>query len=212
MHWYWLVGTGYVILVIVVCLRILYDISSTAKTFAYLLGTILLPVIGMVIYFAVGANYRKNKLYSKKIINDNKLRAEMRNKIVHESEKTWETGEKEVKSHKKLARLLLNDNSPLTGDNEVTLLLDGEQKFPEVIKALKEAKHHIHMQYYIFENDGIGNQIKDILIQKAAEGVNVRFIYDDFGSWLQAGLRPIPFIRSFLLRFQTVQIIVTTVK
>ncbi|SHL88882.1 cardiolipin synthase [Mucilaginibacter sp. OK098] len=182
MHWYWLASAGYVFLVIFVCLRILYDIRSTSKTFAYLLITILVPVVGIIIYFAVGANYRKNKLYSKKIINDNKLLAEIRNKIVHESEKTWETGAEEVKSHKKLARMLLNDNSPLTGDNEVTLLLNGEQKFPEVILALKAAKHHIHMEYYIFENDDIGNQVKDILIQKVAEGVKVRFIYDDFGS------------------------------
>ena len=48
--------------------------------------------------------------------------------------------------------------------------------------ALKNAKHHIHMEYYIFEDGEIGEQIKDILIQKAQEGVEVRFIYDGFGS------------------------------
>jgi cardiolipin synthase len=182
MNWYILAGLLYSLLVIVVCLRILYDTRSSSKTFAYLLIAILIPVVGMIIYFAVGANYRKNKLYSKKIISDNKLLAEVREKIVHESEISWTNGEAEVKSHKKLARMLLNDNSPLTANNEVKLLLNGENKFPEVIEALKNAKHHIHMEYYIFEDDNIGNQIKDILIQKAAEGVKVRFIYDDFGS------------------------------
>jgi len=182
MNWYILLGAGYAVLVIFVCLRILYDIQSTSKTFAYLLVTLLLPGIGIIIYFAVGANYRKNKLYSKKIITDNKLLAEIREKIVHESEKTWESGEPEVKSHKELARMLLHDNSPLTGNNEVTLLLNGEHKFPEVIKALEAAEHHIHIEYYIFENDGIGNRIKEILLQKAAAGIKVRFIYDDFGS------------------------------
>src|SRR5579862_8270917 len=115
MNWYLPAIGIYIGLVIIVCLRILYDISSTSKTFAYLLVTILLPVIGMIIYFAVGANYRKNKLYSKKIVRDNKLLEQIREKIYHESEKAWDTGEAEVKSHKKLARLLLNDNSPLTG-------------------------------------------------------------------------------------------------
>ncbi|MDB5110685.1 MAG: cardiolipin synthase, partial [Mucilaginibacter sp.] len=160
----------------------LYDIRSTSKTFAYLLITILVPVVGMLIYFAVGANYRKNKLYSKKIINDNKLLAEIRRKLVHESELSWTNGNGEVKSHKRLARMLLNDDSPLTGNNEVKLLLNGENKFPEVIQAIKEAKNHIHIEYYIFEDDNIGNQIKDLLIQKVAEGVKVRFIYDDYGS------------------------------
>ncbi|MGN6178365.1 MAG: cardiolipin synthase [Mucilaginibacter sp.] len=182
MNWYLLAIVAYLALVVFVCLRILYDIQSTSKAFAYLLVTLLLPGIGMAIYFAVGANYRKNKLYSKKIINDNKLLAEIRENIVHESEKTWETGESAVKSHKELARLLLHDNSPLTGNNNVRLLLNGEHKFPEVIPALEAAKHHIHMEYYIFEDDTIGNQIKEILIRKASEGVKVRFIYDDFGS------------------------------
>ncbi|MCO5949612.1 cardiolipin synthase [Mucilaginibacter flavidus] len=182
MDWHLLAGAAYILLVLFVCFRILYDTHSSSKTLAYLLVTILVPGVGIIIYFAVGANYRKNKLYSKKIINDNKLLAEIREKIIHESEKTWDTGESEVKRHKKLARMLLNDNSPLTGDNEVNLLLNGEEKFPEVIQALKDAKHHIHIEYYIFENDAIGNIVKDVLIQKAAEGVQVRFIYDDFGS------------------------------
>ncbi|MDP9078965.1 MAG: cardiolipin synthase [Bacteroidota bacterium] len=182
MNWYLLFGMAYGSLVIFVCLRILYDINSASKAFAYLLVTLLLPGIGMAIYFAVGANYRKNKLYSKKIISDKNLLAEIREKIIHESEKTWESSEPEVKSHKELARLLLHDNSPLTADNEVKLLINGENKFPEVIAALEAAQHHIHIEYYIFENDHIGNQIKEILIRKAAAGVTVRFIYDDFGS------------------------------
>lgn len=208
MHWY-ILGVIYAGLVVIVCLRILYDTRSTTKTFAYLLIAILLPVLGMVIYFAVGANYRKNKLYSKKIVNDSKLLKEINAKIVIESKKTWEAGEAEVKSHKKLARLLLNDNSPLTGNNEVKLLLNGENKFPEVIEALKAAKHHIHIEYYIFEDDKIGNQVKDILVQKAREGVVVRFIYDDFGSrtirktlvpeLIAAGVEAYPFYKIFFI-------------
>lgn len=179
---YLLISILYTPLVIFVCLKVLYDIRSTSKTFAYLLVVIFVPLVGMIIYFAVGANYRKNKIYSKKIVSDHQLWAEIREKIIHESEKTLDTGKQEVKSHKKLARMLLNDNSPLTGNNEVKLLLNGDQKFPEVISALQAARHHIHMEYYIFEDDNIGNQIVDVLIQKAAEGVKVRFIYDDFGS------------------------------
>jgi cardiolipin synthase len=181
MHWYILTAL-YIALVGFVCLRILYDTVSTSKTFGYLLIAILLPGVGMIIYFAVGANYRKNKLYSKKIVRDNTLLNEILKKIRMESKEAWDTGEKEVKTHKKLAHLLVNDNSPLSGHNEVKLLLNGEEKFPIVLEALQAAKHHIHIEYYIYEDDVIGNQVKDILIQKAAEGVKVRFIYDDFGS------------------------------
>jgi cardiolipin synthase len=181
MHWY-IICILYILLVLFVCSKVLYDIRSTSKTFAYLLVVILIPGIGIIIYFAVGANYRKNKLYSKKIGRDNRLLVELRQKIVNESEKALDSGEPELQNHRKLARLLLNDNSPLTGNNKVKLLLNGDEKFPEVLKALRAAKHHIHLEYYIFEDGDIADQIKDILLQKAAEGVKVRFIYDDFGS------------------------------
>src|SRR6185312_10020640 len=59
---------------------------------------------------------------------------------------------------------------------------NGENKFPEVLKALSEAKNHIHIEYYIYEDDEIGTEIGNLLIKKAREGVAVRFIYDDFGS------------------------------
>ncbi len=177
-----LVSIVYIILIIIICIKILYGVHSTTKTFAYLLITLFVPVIGMLLYLAVGANYRKNKLYTKKIINDDHLLAEIRSKIVRESEDNWKGAEQDVKSHTPLARLLLHDNSPLTRNNEVSLLLNGETKFPAVIRALKDARHHIHMEYYIFEDDEIGNEIKNILIQKVKDGVKVRFIYDDLGS------------------------------
>jgi cardiolipin synthase len=210
MHWY-ILAAIYIAIVIMVCLRILYDTVSTSKTFAYLLITVLLPGLGIIIYFAVGANYRKNKIYSKKIVRDVQLLKDIRQKIELESAKAWDTGETEVKSHKKLARLLINDNSPLSGHNNVKLLLNGEEKFPEVIAALQAARYHIHIEYYIYEDDAIGNQIKDILIQKATEGIKVRFIYDDFGSrsirktlvpqLIAAGVEAYPFYKIFFVAF-----------
>ncbi len=82
-----------------------------------------------------------------------------------------------------LASMLIKDlHSPLTRNNKVKLLVNGEEKFPEVMQALQDAQHHIHMEYYIYEQDEIGSAIIELLIKKAKEGVEVRFIYDDFGS------------------------------
>jgi cardiolipin synthase len=81
-----------------------------------------------------------------------------------------------------IVRILLHDNlSPLTAGNGIALLIKGEEKFPEVIKAISSARDHIHLEYYIYENDSIGNTIKDLLIRKARESVKVRLIYDEFG-------------------------------
>ena len=82
-----------------------------------------------------------------------------------------------------LAAMLIKDlKSPLTRKNRVKLLVNGEEKFPELMQVLQQAKHHIHLEYYIYEQDEIGTAIIELLIQKAREGVEVRFIYDDFGS------------------------------
>jgi cardiolipin synthase len=212
MSWILLVFALYTIIVIVVCLNIIYNTPSTAKALAYVLVAIFLPVIGIAIYFTLGLNYRKKKLYSKKIVSDKNALADLRNRITLESEKAWDTKEPAIQKHKKLALYLLNDGmSPLTGGNEVKLLINGEEKFPEVLKALENAKHHIHIEYYIFEDGEIGEKIKDVLIRKAKEGVNVRFIYDDFGSrtirkefvkeLIDAGVQAFPFYKIIFIIF-----------
>lgn len=181
--WALLADIFYALMIIVIGLHIIYNTPSNAKALAYVLVVIFLPVIGIIIYFTVGTNYRKKKLYSKKIIRDKTALADLRERITLESEKAWNTNEPAIQKHKKLALYLLNDGmSPLTGGNEVKLLINGENKFPDVLEALKNARHHIHIEYYIFEDGDIADQIKDVLIQKAKEGVAVRFIYDDFGS------------------------------
>ena len=78
--------------------------------------------------------------------------------------------------------LLSNNRSFLTKNNDVDLLFNGENKFAELISCLESAQNHIHIEYYIFDNDEIGGQIASILAKKALEGVKVRFIYDDVGT------------------------------
>ena len=183
MNWILLVESIYVILLIIVCTRIIYDTSSGPKTLAYLLFAIFVPLIGILFYFFFGINYRKRLIYTKKLIKDIDLQLQIEEKVVILSKRNIKANLDEIENVKGLVKLLVNDSlSPLTIGNKVKILLNGENKFPEVIEALQAAKHHIHIEYYIYENDGIGNLIKDVLIQKAKEGVEVRLIYDDFGS------------------------------
>ena len=103
-------------------------------------------------------------------------------------------------------QLLMKDTlSPLSLHNEVRLLINGEEKFPAVLEAMRKAKHHIHLEYYIFEDGVVGDEIKAILMEKARAGVEVRLVYDDFGSkdirprWLRelraSGAQVYPFYR-----------------
>jgi cardiolipin synthase len=150
---------------------------------AYLLFCIFVPVAGIVFYFVFGINYWRKKLYDKKMSQDEKILAQLKKDISLYTEESLE--QKDVISNDsiELAAMLIKDlKSPVTRKNRVKLLVNGEQKFPEVMQVLRDAKHHIHIEYYIYEQDEIGKAIIELLIQKAREGVEVRFIYDDFGS------------------------------
>ena len=183
MNWLLLLEIVYLIILVLVCLRIIYDTRSTTKTLAYLLFAIFVPFAGMLFYFSFGINYRKRKMYSKKLIADDSMSAKLKEDTYRYSKNIFDQSGADVQSSRELAVMLVKDSqSPLTDGNEVKLLVNGEQKFSEVLSAIRLAKHHIHIEYYIYEDDEIGSAIADALIQKAKEGVRVRFIYDDFGS------------------------------
>ena len=207
-----LAEVAYVVVLVLVCIRIIYDTRSASKTLAYLLMAIFVPFAGMIFYFLFGINYRKRIIYSKKQITDEKKLIELHERIVSSTVNNLKMHSDEMSVGEGLVNLLLHDNlSPLTNGNNAKLLINGEDKFQEVIKALKSAKDHIHMEYYIYENDLIGNLIKDLLIEKAREGISVRFIYDDFGSrqirkklvkeLKEGGVEAYPFNRVRLLLF-----------
>ena len=183
MNWRVLAEIVYILILILVSLRIIYDTRSSSKTLAYLLLAIFIPVAGILFYFIFGINYRKRSIYSKKLVEDEVSLRALDERTVSISARNLKKNAEEVGIGESLVNLLMNDSlSPLTIGNAVKLLINGEDKYPEVLDVLQHARHHIHLEYYIFEDDIIGNRIKDMLIQKAREGIEVRLIYDDFGS------------------------------
>ena len=183
MNWSLLVEILYYVILIAVVLRVIYDTENSSKTLGYLLLITFLPVVGMVFYFLVGMNYRKRKIYAKKMKADKKFAEALRKKHFEDAENLKEDTEDSVEGGDKLAKLLFNSNrSPLTTDNEVEVLINGENKFPVVLEILESAKEYIHLEYYIYADDETGKKIEEVLIRKAKEGVKVRMIYDDLGS------------------------------
>lgn len=179
----YIIGIVYLLLLIIVCLRVIYETRSATKTMAYLLLVIFIPVIGIVFYILFGVNYWKIKLYNKKSAADKKLLEKLKTEMKAYADAIASPSELPVEDNRELAAMLTKElKSPLTRRNSIKLLINGEEKFPEVLEALRSAKDHIHIEYYIYEQDEIGEQIENILIEKAKEGVKVRFIYDDFGS------------------------------
>ena len=167
-----------------VAFMIILEKRSPYKTAAWILVLILLPIFGVFFYLIFGQEYRKQKLFSRRGIKSLGQFRKMVNKQLREIEKSHQKLDEEIQPKENLIRLLLNNsNSLLTTGNDVKLLKNGEETFSAIFKAIEDAKHHIHLEYYILSDDVVGNKLKNLLIKKSNEGVKVRIIIDDVGSW-----------------------------
>lgn len=163
--------------------KIIIDTKNTGKTLAYLLLIIILPVIGIIIYFTFGVNFRKNKFYSYKIEYNEEIMQRITSIVKDSNTFTMQTEAATIQGYESVIKLLFNDiKSPLSKGNKTELLINGEEKFTKVFEVVRRAKHHIHVEYYIYDNDEIGNAFADLLIAKRKEGIEVKFLYDAFGS------------------------------
>lgn len=174
----------YFLTVIFIAVLIILENRNPVKTISWILVLVLLPFIGFVIYLFFGQEYRKTKMYSRKGLKDlEKLRKLTLVQLDNLPKNQFQISDR-LYTKKRLINLLLsNSNAILTNNNEVKVLRNGKETFPEIFNAIEKARHHIHLEYYIVEDDSIGNQLRELLIKKAREGVEVRFIYDDVGSW-----------------------------
>jgi len=180
----WIVGILlYLILIGFMVFSLLRENRDPEITLAWVLVLILMPIVGLILYLNFGRNFRKVKIFSRKGLTDLVRIEELsQNQIKDLSGITSNHPNILVKSN--IIKLLLNNSKALlTAKNKVNILQNGEATFSAILEALSEAKDHIHLEYYIYEDDTIGNKVKELLIQKASQGLEVRLIIDAIGSW-----------------------------
>ncbi|MDV6378501.1 cardiolipin synthase [Sporosarcina sp. GW1-11] len=154
-----------------------------ASTWAWLLVLFFVPIGGFIIYLLLGRQLREKQLFrweGRNKIGIEKLIAYQLEAIEDESFEFLKPDTE--KYHDMIYLHLRNNHSVLTQDNDLQIFTDGKKKFGSLLHDLEYAKDHIHIQYYIFRLDGIGQQIVDILVRKAKAGVKVRVLFDDIGS------------------------------
>ncbi len=163
--------------------RVLLENKNPLKTQSYLLLMVLLPVIGLLIYLLFGVNFRKEKLFSRKVFRDQKMIKLWIEEYENLLSQSTDNVRGFLQEKAKLPFLIWRNNySVLSENNTITILNNGENKFPKLISKLKDAKNHIHLEYYKFEEDEIGKSILELLQQKAKSGIQVRMIVDALGS------------------------------
>ena len=169
-------------LVIYVVWRLVMKKSDPIKTLTWIVVLILLPYIGLLLYLLIGQNYRKNAIFKNKRIVDVEVRKKLAlNQLQHYSD--LENLAPSVSPYKKLIRQnLLGNYSILTVIDKIDFYFSGREALDAMISDMETANEHIHLQSFIFMDDSIGTRIRNILIKKASEGVEVRVIYDSVGS------------------------------
>lgn len=156
---------------------------DASSTWAWLLVLFFIPIFGFFIYLLLGRQLRKKTLFKW----EGSRRVGIESRIAHQmdelNEGRFEFEDPNAKNYTDLVYLHLRNNGALlTQDNSVQIFNDGRKKFDSLIQDIENARHHIHIQYYIFRLDELGTRIVDALTIKAKEGLKVRLLYDDMGS------------------------------
>lgn len=173
-----------IIPVVIVIFIILLEKRRPSNTLAWIMTILLIPVAGLILFYFFGKNYRRKKTFTRKEINDLRQTEKMISwQTSHLHEGISIDNSKILEKNGVIKLLLNNSKALLTYWNKVTILNNGDQTFPAIFSALQEAKHHIHLEYYMIEEGEISRQLKEILIDKARKGIEIRLIYDGVGSW-----------------------------
>lgn len=187
--------------VIFISFVIFLENRTPSQTITWLVVLGSFPLVGFVFYLLFGRNYRKEKMFRKKYFLDKQAF------LTVEGDDDPRSEEKRAlmgEHHGQLFTLAQKlGNSPISFDTATKVLTNGDETFRHIIRELKRARHHIHMEYYIVRHDHIGQEIKNVLIEKANQGIKVRFLFDAVGSWQlsktyikelkNAGVETVPF-------------------
>lgn len=173
-HWIFLLI--YIMVIVSIIVTILMDNRQPAKTMAWVMVLLFVPVAGIILYIFFGQNTRKMRFISQRSLDQ----LSKRQMLEFVEQRKLRMPDK----FQSLVRLFTNQSLALPfKDNEAEFYTDGYQFFPTLLQSISRARHHIHLETYIFDDDPLGRLIADALIQKAKECVEVRVIYDDVGCW-----------------------------
>ena len=163
LQYVWIANLFFAIVIIMV------EKKNPLYTIFWIFLLYLLPYIGFFIYLFFGLTFKKKRV-ANKIYKIKKLKSI---KNVHGSDK------EELRRWKGLITYLeMSTDNYITSNNDIQVYFAGEEFFSDLKKEIANAKKFINMEYFIFQFDGIGKEIADLLIKKAKEGVEVNLIID----------------------------------
>lgn len=165
----------YVGTIIGVIAVVISENRNPQRTITWVLVLIFLPIFGLLIYLIFGENHRREWSVMRRMTKGLDGKSLPYFNLYDE--------EADDDSYRKLKRLLKKIGyAPVLDGNRIEFYSSGEEKFERLFKDIENAEKHIHLLYYAILSDEVGYRLKDLLIRKVKEGVEVYVIYDDVGS------------------------------
>ncbi|GHT27818.1 cardiolipin synthase [Bacteroidia bacterium] len=166
----------YVLLIAGTVIVVISENRSPIKTIAWLLVLIFVPIFGLIVYYIFGQDTRRMRHISERKYEQ--IRGLSFKNL------TYNRNIKILPEYANLINLLRNSNlSPVLQGSKVEIITEGTRMFEALLDDMEKAKHHIHIEFFIFKNDQTGKIVKEMLMKKAAQGVEVRFLYDNVANW-----------------------------
>lgn len=166
----------YLFIVISCVVVVVSENKNPIRAISWTVALLCLPVVGVVFYLFFGRSLKGHAMVSRKT----------RRRLLERSRPRQHNHDKaELRDVQKLmAKLSANlCHAPLHLHNKVRIFTDGIEKFDCLKRDIEAAREYVFLQYYIYSDDRLGNDLLDLLGRKAAEGVCVRVLYDHVGSF-----------------------------
>lgn len=178
--WFNILGAAWAIHIVILSIFIILQKRPPISTLSWIISLAFIPYLGFAIFHFIGPQRLKRQHYrrllAKTALHEHAYLLKLREQAIL-------AGAAPSPATTQLARLVNNASGfPVTTATSVKLLVDGSATYEAIFAAVRNAAHHIHLEYYIYEPDKIGTALRDLLIEKALQGVCVRLLLDGIGS------------------------------
>ncbi len=177
----WIIANLNVINMILAIVIIFFQRREPRSVWTWLLVLYALPIVGFILYLMIGQDMHKSKMFKLKEMED-ELEAVIKAQEDSIARRKYKDGPEELGDYESLIIYNMeSSNSLLTKNNDIKIITDGKEKFSKLQEDIKAARKFIHIQYYIIRMDELFDHLKDMLLEKVKEGVEVRILYDSMG-------------------------------
>lgn len=181
-NYLWLLGNLVWINIVFGIIIVFFERRNPTSTWLWIMVLALLPGVGFLFYLFLGQDLSKKRIFKGKTEDDGcftDMAALQKNKMAkdrfHYDDPNFPEYEDLIMMH------LKSSDAFFSQDNNVEIYFNGDDKFEALLDSIYKAEKYIHMEYYIFKNDHLGNKIIDTLVKKAEDGVEVRLLVDGMG-------------------------------